>query len=257
MYRTCKPEYLPREVKDYELDEGLQSTNTMESIKKYLEIKHLVNAAADAVLKEKKNLHQMAKNYGIECSILHQKVSIMKLLETYLDNKFKYEAAVKAVLFEKQIIKFAAEKYQIDCRSLCEEIVWFSNSGEETYEFDRSFDSLLRTFTFKEELSLLKSLELWKTEGRPFCSCELCSLEKLLYIAYQFAQEKKIKYPKTWDIEKRATVGWLIGFEMAHSKLISKLVSRNECFRLPELRWKPDFATFYLLKFAGKKKIYN
>lgn len=228
-----------KERRDYEVPKELQNADFIKSIQKYLEIRNLINAAADSVMKEKKNMRYIALTHRIPYVILHQKICIMNLMELYNIKKLKYETALNFILSENKLIRLAAVLYGINYQTLLEEIVKFCNSGEKTYEFDKSFDPLMRTFTFKEELSLLKSVELWKTESKPFCSCRICFMEKLMLIAYQFAQEKKLKYPLTWDNDKRASVGWLLGFDMAHGTKISKIASRNECFRFPQLRSKP------------------
>lgn len=230
-----------KERKDYEVPKELQDEYYIKSIQKYVQMKNLINAAAVSVIKENKHMYYMAVTHGIPYSILYLKVYIMNLMELYNIKKLKYERALNFVLSENKLIRYAALLQGINYQTLVEEIVKFTKSEQKTYEFDKSFDPVNRIFTFKEELSLLKFVELWKTEDRPFCSCQICFMEKLMFSAYQFAQEKKLNYPRTWDDDKRASVGWLIGFDMAHNKLISKIASPNECFRFLDCRSKPNF----------------
>lgn len=226
----------------------------MESICKYLQIKHKLNAAADLILKEQKDVQEMAKKCRLECSILYEKIKIIKILENYIEEKIRYEEAVGTVLKHEELITDSAEKYEVNVDILCNELAQFYQSNDEKYEYDRLLDPT-RIFTFKQEMLLLKYLELWKKEEIPFCSCVFCSMEKLLYIAYQFAQKNKIKYPLIWNIERRASVKWLITYEMTYSNIISQLVSKNNCFRSPIPKNNPSCYCYILMLRKRHKEI--
>lgn len=241
---------MPKE-NEYQLEKEFQGKNTMESINKYLQIKYKLNIAADHVLKEQKDIHQMAKRYRLEYSTLRQKINIMQSLEQYIEDSIRYEKAVQAVLKGEALITASGEKYGVDITTLCNEIAQFYDSTDEKYKYDRSLDST-RIFTFKQEMLLLKYLELWK-EKIPFCSCASCAMEELLNIAYRFAQRNEIKYPPTWDIEKRASARWLISYEMTYSDMISQLVSYNDCFRVPIEKPEP-FCFCYISKLRKREQ---
>lgn len=237
-------------------EKEFQSTNTMESIKKYLHINHKLNAAADLILKEQKDIYQIAKMYRLEYSILHKKISIMKSLERHIEDKIRYEKAVETVLKGEALIADSGEKHGVDIPTLCNEIAQFYDTRDEKYEYDRSLDPT-RIFTFKQEMLLLKYLELWIEQKIPFCSCALCAMEELLNIAYQFAEKNKIKYPQNWDIEKRASARWLVTYEMTYSNIISQLLSHNDCFRAPIPRMNPSCYCYILMLRKKDKEIHK
>lgn len=234
-------------------EEGeFQNIDIMDTIRNYLQIKHKLNAAAEFILKKQKDIYQIAKMYRLEYSILHKKIRIMESLEKYIEDKIRYEKAVETVMKDGILISDSGKKHGVDIPTLSNEIARFYDTRDEKYEYDRSLDPT-RIFTFKQEMLLLKYLELWIKRKVPFCSCAFCVMEKLLNIAYQFAEKNKIKYPQTWDIEKRASVKWLITYEMTYSNIISQLHSHNDCFRAPVPKMNPS-CYCYILQLRKKDK---
>ncbi|XP_011258257.1 uncharacterized protein LOC105252537 [Camponotus floridanus] len=235
-----------------EEEKKFQNIKTMDIIRNYLQLKHKLNAAADFILKEQEDIHKIAKMYSLEYSILHKKISIMESLEKFIDDKIKYEKAVETVMKGEAVISDSGKKHGVDIPTLCNEIGWFYETRDEKYEYDRSLDPT-RIFTFKQEMLLLKYLELWIKQKIPFCSCASCVMEELLNIAYKFAKQNKIKYPSMWNIQKRASATWLINYEMTYSHIISQLFSHNDCFRAPIPKMNPS-CYCYILKLRKKDK---
>lgn len=226
----------------------------MERINKYLQIKHKLNAAADLILKEQKDMYEMATKYRLEYSSLHEKINIMNSLEKHIEDKIRYEKAVETVMKHEELITDSAEKYGVNVDTLSNEVARFYLTNNEKYEYDRLLDPT-RIFTFKQEMLLLKYLELWKKQRISFCSCVLCSMEKLLYIAYKFARKNKINYPLIWNIDRKASTNWLITYEMTYSNIISQLVPENDCFRSPISKFDPSCYCFILMLRKKEKEL--
>lgn len=81
---------------------------------------------------------------------------------------------------------YAAKQSEINSKSLCEELEKFKESRKNKYVYDKSIHPT-KIFTFMEDLTLLHLLRTWIKKEKSICRCTLCSMKKLLYIAYDFA----------------------------------------------------------------------
>ncbi|XP_050453520.1 uncharacterized protein LOC126852600 [Cataglyphis hispanica] len=191
-----------------------------EKIKKYLQSKKKLDEVARYVYIKNKNIHDAAKSYGVIYTHLQQKVDIIKRLLNDFKLGCALHRAVQNVLNAKESIGEAAIHYKLDPKILSREIQQYKDTGKKLYIYNKPVDVNTGIFTFDEELLLLKRLSQRKMRSL-FCACQICTMEVLLSLAYEFAQEKKKRYPETWNKYKRADEKWLIKFEMIHSIKLS------------------------------------
>lgn len=199
-----------------------------EKIINYLQSKNKLDIAAKCVYLEKKDIQITAKQQGVEYRKLKRKVEIMKQLPKDFKQGCAFRRAVLNVLNEKENITEAAMRYKLDPEILSEEIDKCKKLEKRMLAYyDKPTNINTGIFTFDEELLLLKRLCQWKQETLLPCTCQICAMEYLLSLAYQFVQEEKKQYPKEWDIHKRADEEWLIDFEMIHGIKLSIMFSQN------------------------------
>ena len=75
--------------------------------------------------------------------------------------------------------------------------------------------------TYLEESHLIQQLR--EDVSSLGCSCQVCVLEHLSKLVYQFAREKKRpRYHYSWNILKHADKNWLFEFKIRHSPLFSE-----------------------------------
>ncbi|KAL6433188.1 hypothetical protein ACFW04_006427 [Cataglyphis niger] len=199
-------------------------SDVRERIKKYLQSKQKLNEVARYVYIKNKNMHVAAKSYGVIYTHLQQKVDIIKRLLNDFKLGCALHRAVQNVLIAKETISEAAIHYKLDPEILSKEIQQYKDTGKKLYIYNKPVDVNTGIFTFDEELLLLKRLSQRKKRSL-FCACQICSMEVLLSLAYEFAKEKKKRYPEVWNKHKQADEKWLIKFEMIHSIKISMFPS--------------------------------
>lgn len=197
-----------------------------EKIKKYLQSKKKLDEVARYVYNTNKNIRVAAKYYGVIYTHLKEKVDIIKRLLNDFKLGCVMHRAVQNVLNAKETIIEASTRYKLDPEILSKEIQQYKKTGKKSYIYNKPVDVNTGIFTFDEELLLLKRLSQKKEGKRPlFCACQICAMELLLNLAYEFAEEKKKRYPEAWYKHKRADEKWLIKFEMIHGIKLSIMFS--------------------------------
>ena len=88
------------------------------------------------------------------------------------------------------------------------------------YEYEE-YPNQTINITYLEESHLIQQLR--EDVSSLGCSCQVCVLEHLSKLVYQFAREKKRpRYHYSWNILKHADKNWLFEFKIRHSPLFSE-----------------------------------
>src|SRR5436190_12665857 len=99
-------------------------------------------------------------------------------------------------------------------------------------------------FTVAEEQSLFKKLKEEGNSELP-CKCQACVLDCLRKVVYDHAiLSKNCKYEDLWHHKKEADSRWVIGFEIRHTKGISKLPLFCEEYTFQLSSFVPVFELF-------------
>ncbi|CAL1681309.1 unnamed protein product [Lasius platythorax] len=182
-----------------------------EQIQNYLKLDGLLEPAAKEVLDENKDKIQVAQNYGLDLKDLKSKVYIMQRTRDYWKKKDNMEKAVKDVQNSPITLKTIAKNYDIYAFILRTE---YNNSlrlkDNTSYEYDQLSANNCAVFTFMEESLLLQHLQFLKDVLQ--CPCQICALDFLLSLSYDFAQQtNKIhpSFPWPWSEHKEADCNWL------------------------------------------------
>lgn len=91
----------------------------------------------------------------------------------------------------------------------------------------------------------MKIQNIFSLNGKHMSSRKIYMLVIFLYLlslAYQFVQENNKSYLKAWDIYKQADEEWLIDFEMAHSKELSRIFPYDGVYK--ESKREEEFPLF-------------
>jgi len=200
-------------------------------IKRHIASRKKLDAAMHLVFNSTKSIYAAAMLSGIKHTILQRKINITNKMVAYFKEKSAYETAVHMILNETRTIINCEEYYKLDLPRLNEEIDQYKRFGTGPYEYDKPINLNTEVFTFNDEISLLLRLRWWKKKSLSSCVCQICAMEYLLRLAYQFAQENNKSYPKAWDTYKQADEEWLIDFEMAHSKELSRMFPHDGIYK--------------------------
>lgn len=212
-----------------EMDKVNNETRTI--IVTYLEISKKLEMAAKEVLENNVSLTTVATNYDLTFSILHQKVNIIERKRQFYEEQWKYDAGVKSIIQERFSYVDVALNLNINPAILFCEARKAYDRGPENYTYDRMINPQFKTFTYLQEELLLNDLIMWECNTWADCTCQLCAMEELSTLAYEFAKRKEIPCPLYWIEYNRADNVWLIEFEMRHSKEISHFKPFVTCWK--------------------------
>ncbi|XP_029155368.1 uncharacterized protein LOC114928388 [Nylanderia fulva] len=195
-------------------------------IEEHLKVNAKLNIAAKKVLAnvlvKKANIEKIAKKYDLNHSLLTSKINILKWKTKTFEKKLKYESAINYIIFNETSTSIAARKYNADEVTLTMELSEWRKSKSGTYVYDALTVDNTGIFTFSEEFVLLKQLlRLHPGNLDQNCNCQICVLEHLSKLAYNFAKELHKKCPFQWNKHEKADVTWLLEFEMRYSKEIA------------------------------------
>lgn len=201
-------------------------------IKEYLKISDRYETAAQEALKnDELSVKEIAANNELGYTYLCFKIDTIRHKILYNEEKLKFETGVREVLATYSIYYDVAVYYGIPSNKLGREVKRARIEGLENYKYDKKVNNSRRALTYLDEKSLFDDLINWKKNEQQACHCQLCALEKLSTLAYEFVKDKKLKYPLAyWIGLNRADNDWLCQFEMRHhDEIINTFVSYKYC----------------------------
>ncbi|XP_072758259.1 uncharacterized protein [Anoplolepis gracilipes] len=206
--------------------ENINIKTYITELKKHVQLRRKLRCAVHDVMIKHRPVIDVVAKYKLDIGTLLLKIDILKNKRKYLKMKIKYEAAVNDVVSKKKSINKVMKRYRVNRKRLDKEIVRYKYLGEK-YQFDREIKPKCEVeFTFLEEKRFLEIFEIWAKDQlqRNSYFSTVRFLKRLSKVAYEYAKENGIKYPKSWDKHKRADISWLREFELRHSNEIRILL---------------------------------
>lgn len=209
----------------------------MKRIKKYLEVRDKLEAAALDVIIRKMDVQATVMRHGLTKKDLKRKIYVTEKMSTYHTHACKINLAMNEYFTKASTIKAAANYHGISRKTLKNEIdkhIYWISLGTVRMKNHIACDRLMQRaelFTLHQESLLIKDLLMWKEIFQPYCFCQACAMKQLLNLASQQAQYEKSLHPKEQRSKiKQSVINWLIDFEMKYTFLKRFL---PDCLKIP------------------------
>ncbi|XP_072758725.1 uncharacterized protein [Anoplolepis gracilipes] len=231
---TAKETPEQMQVEETQEDMNIERYDTYRTqLKEHVKLRNRFKHAVREVIFINEPVRHVAEKYKLDFPTLQLKIDVFEDKIKYRIRKMEYELAVISVVSGKESINKVMKRYRVKKKILKKEIACHKRFGE-NYQFDRKVMSKHQVrFTFQEENRFLNELKEWAKNRftRNSYSSIIRILEHLSNIAYEYAKKNKMKYPKSWDQEKRADISWIREFEFRNNVEIFRILSYSVLYR--------------------------